>query len=99
MTAAAATNRNTLQQCIASPWHPMAICLVAIEIVREPLLVRHELLPIDIPRKCVLQANRPILDRHGFGCAAPRTGTAADGCASASAINISSRISRVLQNL
>src|ERR1700746_3352533 len=77
----------------------MAVCLVAIEIVREPLLVRHELLPIDISRKCVLQPNWPILYRHGFGCAAPRTGTAADCRASASAINISSRISRGLENL
>src|SRR5215472_4024042 len=77
----------------------MPVCIVAIEIVREPLLVRHELLPIDISRKCVLQANWPILYRHGFGCTSLRTRTAADCRAPASAINIRSRISRVLQNL
>src|SRR5262249_20031156 len=65
--AAAATNSNALQQCITLARHPMAGRLVVIEIVREPPLVRHELLPIDISRKCVLQANWPILNRHGFG--------------------------------
>src|SRR5215831_8204875 len=96
---AAAANSNTLQQCIAAPRHPMVVCLVAIEIVREPLLVRHELLPIDISWKCIFQANRPILYRHGLGRASLRTRTAADWHASAAAINISACISRVLQNL
>src|SRR5438105_5131721 len=65
--AAAATNSYALQQCVALARHPMAVRIIVIEIVREPPLVRHELLPIDISRKCVLQANRPILNRHGFG--------------------------------
>src|SRR5215469_6318872 len=64
--ATTATNSNPLQQRIAPPRHPLAVCIIAIEIVREPLLVRHELLPIDISRKCVLQTNWPILYRHGF---------------------------------
>jgi hypothetical protein len=97
--ATTATNSNTLQQCSAPPRHPLAVCVIAIEIVREPLLVRHELLPIDISRKCVLQANRPILYRHGFRRASLRTRAAADWPAPASAINISPCISRVLQNL
>src|SRR5216683_3699574 len=69
--AAAATNSNALQQCVALARHPMAVRIVVIEIVREPPLVRHELPPIDISRKCVLQANRPILNRHAFGRALP----------------------------
>src|SRR5882757_2926639 len=60
--AAAATNSNALQQRVALARHPMAVRIVVIEIVREPPLVRHELLPIDISRKCVLQANWPILN-------------------------------------
>src|SRR6516162_6174047 len=64
--ATTATNSNPLQQRIAPPRHPLAVCIIAIEIVREPLLVRHELLPIDISRKCVLQTNWPILYRHRF---------------------------------
>src|SRR6516164_11718924 len=69
--ATGATNSNALQQCVALARHPMAVRIVVIEIVREPPPVRHELLPIDISRKCVLQANRPILKRHGFGRALP----------------------------
>src|SRR6201987_6399060 len=65
--AAAATNSNALQQRVTLARYPMAGRIVVIEIVREPPLVRHELLPLDISRKCVLQANRPILNRHGFG--------------------------------
>src|SRR6266699_1449675 len=45
--AAAATNSNALQQRVALARHPMAVRIVVIEIVREPPLVRHELLPID----------------------------------------------------
>src|SRR5205823_13737548 len=50
--AAAATNSYALEQCVALARHPMAVRIVVIEIVREPPLVRHELLPIDISRKC-----------------------------------------------
>src|ERR1700730_18190587 len=85
--AAAATNSYALQQCVAPARHPMAVRIIVIEIVSEPPLVRHELLPIDISRKCVLQANRPILNRHGFGRALPRTGTPADWRASTAAVN------------
>src|SRR4029077_5493595 len=64
--AAAATNSNALQQRVALARHPMAVRIVVIEIVREPPLVRHELLPMIIARKCLLQANRQIPNRHGF---------------------------------
>ena len=97
--AAAAADGNALQQSTAPPRHPMAVYVVPIEVVREPPLVRHELLPIDISWKGVLQANRPILDRHRLGCASWRTGTPADRRAPAPTVNISARISRVLQNL
>src|SRR5438094_7321105 len=74
--AAATTNSNALQQRVALARHPMAVRIVVIEIVREPPLVRHELLPIDISRKCVLQAkpanpesprlrSRPAVNRNG----------------------------------
>ena len=69
--AAAATNSNALQQCIALARRPMAVRIVVIEVVREPPLVRHVLHPIDISRKGVLEANRPILNRNGFGRALP----------------------------
>src|SRR5271169_233067 len=70
-TAATATNGNALQQRIALARRPVMVCIIVIEVVREPPLVRHELLPIDISRKGGLQANRPILYRHGCGRALP----------------------------
>ena len=97
--AATAADGNALQQGAAPPRHPMAVYVVPIEVVREPPLVRHELLPIDISRKGILQANRPILDRHRLGRASWRTGTPADRRAPAPAVNIRPCISRVLQNL
>src|SRR5580704_1019458 len=98
-SAATAADSNALQQGAALSRHSVAVYVVPIEVIREPPLVRHELLPIDISRKGVLQANRPILDRHRLGRASWRTGTPADRGAPAAAINISARISRVLQNL
>src|SRR5580700_11527308 len=98
-SAATAADGNTLRQGATPPRHTMAVYVVPIEVISEPPLVRHELLPIDISRKGVLQANRPILDRHRLGRASWRTGTPADRGAPAAAINISARISRVLQNL
>jgi hypothetical protein len=54
-TAATAADGNTLEQGVAPPWRrPMAVYVVVIEVVREPPLVRHELLPVDISPKGVL---------------------------------------------
>src|SRR5437016_12407735 len=76
--AAAATNSNALQQSVALARHPMAVRIVVVEIVGEPPLVRHELLPINISQNCIRQANRPILNRPVIGRAMPCTGTETD---------------------
>jgi len=69
------------------------------EIVREPPLVRHELLPTDVARIGVLQANRPVLRCHRHRTAAARAGPATDRVAAPAAIDVRPGIGRVLQHV
>src|SRR5207237_9157512 len=97
--AAPTATPDTLQQCLAFAGHTRPVSIVSVEVFCEPPLVRHELLPADVARIGVLQAHRPVLQRYRPRAGTTRARAAAERGSAATAVDIRSRIGRVLQGL
>lgn len=96
--SALAADRQALQQSNALAWRAAVAGLVSIGVVGEASLIGHELLPVNITRVCVFDANLAVVNGHLRGCAV-RTWTLADRIYSAPTVDICAGIGRVVQNM
>src|SRR5262245_44854335 len=97
MRSAQTAPNNPLQQSSSLARRSVPILSVIVLIGRQPLLIGHELLPRDVSRKCILDADFPPVNREPHDAALRRSRTPARPVRFPAAIDIGSRISGILQ--
>ena len=95
---AAAADDKALQERAALARHTGPLGFVVADIVRQLLPIGHELLPPDIARMGVVQADGPVLGRHRDGAALAPTCSSASRIRPAAAVDVDAGIGRVLQD-